>query len=463
MSFAVTDCTGTKPQTANISFQQCVDYTLSGFSGFGFAQSATAQAYGVTFTELQQTAFKNVVEEDGATIPTVNNPAVGPQICDTATSSPYIQVQPPIPNCTTGPWVSNGTRLLAQWLIPTALVGKVHIYVTKWQTAGTNGTAAQLAAFSNPAANVGWGNDGSSSSGSYSCAGASGGHAGNYWVELPDAATETAAWEIQSDSLANLDQITFAWVITYAEDNLPSLGVGGTYGPIVLQGTMAPITTQAVPAPVTLATEPVVRFNLPFQPASAQVTIDHCVTNLLWPYVTNFAFTGGAFETGIAIANTSLDDVNYYANPTATPVPFGTTPQSGPCNLYLFGSTSAQNTAGAGTAGEAFTSVTSKVTIAAGTVFADTLSNIFALNKGSSPTIVSGYVIAVCDFQFAHGYAYIINGANGNTQGYLALVIPDRSLDSIDPNTGNLLYIPIRIAQPFSTAIFDEQGEILAP
>ena len=40
-----------------------------------------------------------------------------------------------------------------------------------------------------------------------------------------------------------------------------------------------------------------------------------------------------------------------------------------------------------------------------------------------------GYIIAVCNFQYAHGYAFLLggtpNGANQVAQGYIALVIPD--------------------------------------
>ncbi len=44
-----------------------------------------------------------------------------------------------------------------------------------------------------------------------------------------------------------------------------------------------------------------------------------------------------------------------------------------------------------------------------------------------------GYVIAKCDFQFAHGFSFIVGKYNVGTQfdvahGYLALVIPDPSI-----------------------------------
>ena len=41
--------------------------------------------------------------------------------------------------------------------------------------------------------------------------------------------------------------------------------------------------------------------------------------------------------------------------------------------------------------------------------------------------LFQGYVFAICDFQFAHGYAFISDvGATKLAQGYLALVVPDR-------------------------------------
>jgi hypothetical protein len=35
-----------------------------------------------------------------------------------------------------------------------------------------------------------------------------------------------------------------------------------------------------------------------------------------------------------------------------------------------------------------------------------------------------GYVIAVCNFQYAHGFAFILDPALHVAQGYLALIIP---------------------------------------
>ncbi|HXN49838.1 MAG TPA: hypothetical protein VN893_24515, partial [Bryobacteraceae bacterium] len=100
--------------------------------------------------------------------------------------------------------------------------------------------------------------------------------------------------------------------------------------------------------------------------------------------------------------------------------------------------------------------------VAAGQVFADTMTTIFALNGGTSPVTMSGYVIARCDFQFGHGYAYLVDPI-GRPEGYLALIIPDRNIlnGDLSSPTGYTM-TPIRVAQPFTNAIFDEQGEILS-
>jgi len=40
-----------------------------------------------------------------------------------------------------------------------------------------------------------------------------------------------------------------------------------------------------------------------------------------------------------------------------------------------------------------------------------------------------GYIIAVCNFQFAHGFAFISDlGARNLAMGYLALVLPNQRL-----------------------------------
>jgi len=279
------------------------------------------------------------------------------------------------------------------------------------------------------------------------------------------------------------DILTFAWAITTEEGSLPSLPAGSTFTPVTITGNIGPISTLASAAqlvsthvPATDAAVP--RFAHTPSTSPVNIVVDHCVTNLLFPYVTNVV----GFETGIAISNTSLDTAWNLVNPPPTtltaaigaggvlanfgtaaePMPYNTTPQAGPCNLYLFGSASAVNM-GTTTASpvQAIASATTP-SVSAGQVFADTMTTIFALNGGTSPVTMSGYVIARCEFQFGHGYAYLVD-PGGRPEGYLALIIPDRNIlnGDISSPTGYTM-TPIRVAQPFSNAIFDEQGEMLA-
>ncbi len=470
-SFAVTDCGGTAT-TASISFQQCQDYTLNHMAKDADPGVLAVSVYGVKFTELQQTAFKNIVEEDGATIPASGSiPAAG-QVCDTGHGGTGYKAVfadvPGVPTCASPlAWVSNGTRLLATFNIQASLVGKVHIYVSQFQTASTNAAvAAELVAINNV---NGWGNDQPlTTAGKMSCTlkNVVGGASNNAWVMLPDGAAETAAWEITTDNLGDKDDVTFAWTMTYAENTLPPMA--STANAVTLTGNIGPVSTQAAPLPVAITVQPVVRFALPGAPGAATVSIIDCVTNLLFPYVTDIS----GYQTGIAIANTSLDsawngpnkpttdpDPNWGAS--SNPMPYNDVPQAGPCSLYLFGSSKPQNMAGAGTAVQTIASGASP-SIAGGQVFADTINNIF--NIGTGGNVITGYIIARCSFQYGHGYAYVIN-QTGQPQSYLALIIPDRSVMNGYTGSSNFWDVPenmpVRVAVPFSNAIYDEEGEML--
>jgi len=131
-----------------------------------------------------------------------------------------------------------------------------------------------------------------------------------------------------------------------------------------------------------------------FAPASTSTTLINvvlCQTTLLFPFVN----TAPGFDTGISIANTSADTQ-------------GTKNQTGACTLNFFGS-------GAGTTTSApFPSAGGN--IAPGTLNAEQVSNI---RNG-----FTGYVIAVCNFQLAHGYALFSDtGIRNWATGYLGLVI----------------------------------------
>src|SRR3989442_14087988 len=92
--------------------------------------------------------------------------------------------------------------------------------------------------------------------------------------------------------------------------NSPALGTA------TVNGSYAPISTVT-----TAATGPIPRF-ADTSTANNVFTVTACVTNLLFPFVTQQL----RFGTGIAISATSTD-------------PFGTTPQSGTCTLNWYGDT----------------------------------------------------------------------------------------------------------------------------
>jgi len=132
-------------------------------------------------------------------------------------------------------------------------------------------------------------------------------------------------------------------------------------------------------------------------PSTTSLTLSSfslCTTSLMFPFVTNQL----GFDTGIAIANTSAD-------------PFGSngaTAQAGTCQLNFYGS-GAPSPANITTAN-----------IPSGTVYAGVLSGLAAGFQG--------YIIAQCQFQYAHAFAFITDGVGANgglSQGYLAGVIPD--------------------------------------
>jgi hypothetical protein len=113
-------------------------------------------------------------------------------------------------------------------------------------------------------------------------------------------------------------------------------------------------------------------------------------TGLLFPLVSSAA----GFDTAIVVANTTAD-------------PFGFTPQTGKISFYYYGNPALG---------------TPQVTgpIAAGKLFEFQVSTIV-------PGF-TGYIIAVCEFAGAYGYANITDNAHRSNAGYLAIVLPKRPI-----------------------------------
>ena len=121
-----------------------------------------------------------------------------------------------------------------------------------------------------------------------------------------------------------------------------------------------------------------------------------CQTTLLFPFVTNQL----GFDTGIAISNTSTDTLS-----TTKAGADSVSAQSGTCALTFFGAS-------------APTAASVTPSVATGTSYAFTASSV-------APGF-QGYMIANCNFQYAHGFAYVVYNLtqnNGAAMGYLGLVI----------------------------------------
>jgi hypothetical protein len=141
------------------------------------------------------------------------------------------------------------------------------------------------------------------------------------------------------------------------------------------------------------------RFSQPYinDPADTLLTVNKCTTNLLFPFLTNAANVG--FDSGMAIVNTTAD-------------PWDTDDQEGTITVYFYGT--------------AAPDPLTTPSVPAGGAWAASLSQI-------APGF-QGYAIAVCNFQFGHGFAFITGKYNSGSvydvaEGYIANVIPDPSFN----------------------------------
>lgn len=204
--------------------------------------------------------------------------------------------------------------------------------------------------------------------------------------------TGAAVWEIVSTNPAAIDTVLFSVFINYSANpanNSPAapstISVTMSFAPTPSGGLFTSSTGAAASNSL-----PIPRFSDSLNITKNLANFALCTTALLYPYVINV----NGFDTGLAIANTTTD-------------PFGTTPQVGTCTLNFYGSSQ-----------PSAPFVTPSV--ATGTVYANLASTL-------APGF-SGYMIAVCNFQFAHGFAFVSDvGARNLAMGYLALIIPSTS------------------------------------
>jgi len=382
----------------------------------------------LTFTETFGTAFKTRVFAQsnvlyaGQLAPLPTNPNPGNQATPGLIYNSESNFVFPVPNGTAGltDW---GTRLKATFNnVPSG----ARIFVS---TANVNNNAFPVTPPTPPGGNIG----NNTTSGTYvgyallvngetssdGTGAASGflptvsatdngpGSSGNVPIaEVPIAGgTGTAVWEVINTNPNTNESLKFAVYITYTASvatNSPAAGnvtANLSYAPTATSGAAS--STLGLP-----------RFAGDSSAARPLATISVCRTILLYPYVTNQA----GFDTGLEIANTSQDPFTTGGNATGA--------QAGSCKLTWYGGTTAAPTTPPGPSDTG--------NIPAGTVWVNTAGII-------APTF-QGYMFAVCNFQYAHGFAFISDvGARNLAMGYLAVVIPD-------PGTGSRTATPMGCA-----------------
>jgi hypothetical protein len=212
----------------------------------------------------------------------------------------------------------------------------------------------------------------------------------------------TAIYEITTDSPLTIDQLIVPVTLGASANTITNYLANPT---LTVTTTLAPQLTTAsqIPAYSTTPADAVTASSVTFKP---------CVTNLLFPFVTN----ANGFETGIAISNTTKDS-------------FSTATQSGTCTLNFYGSGVTGATNPTAVTAPNLTEGTNQPFLA-GENYAFTLTQALGVNT-ANPATFQGYMIAQCNFTLAHGFAYILGGLqpgmfvnpNNTAMGYLALVI----------------------------------------
>jgi len=206
---------------------------------------------------------------------------------------------------------------------------------------------------------------------------------------LVSGTTTTMVYEIYYADSSVQESISIPISVEYTS-NTGSGIPGVTTTPATVGVEFAPQSTVGT----ATSTDPIPRFGPSGSPVSL-FSISPCSCNLLFPFVTNIA----GFDTGVAIANTSVD-------------PFGTSPQTGTLTLNYYGTTP-----GGGAAPAAFTTPT----VPGGQEVIFTLSNGGNFGVPATPGF-EGYMIVQANFQYCHGFAFISDvGAQKLAEGYLAI------------------------------------------
>jgi len=223
-----------------------------------------------------------------------------------------------------------------------------------------------------------------------------------------------AVYEILFTDSNSLETATVPVVVAFQSllSSNPPIGLPVPAQVEQVTGGFAPFyTTPAARQPS--ATLPVPRF-IPGATPLNIIEAVKCACDLLFPYVVSH----DGFDTGIAIANASLDPGSNFG--------FSATPQQGSITFFYFGTGAGgqvappSQTTGVVPAGQVLTYVLSSGAGNIGTTGAN------GLDGRAGTGQFQGYIIAQAGFQWCHGFAFIspLGGgplSPGISEGYLAL------------------------------------------
>jgi hypothetical protein len=223
--------------------------------------------------------------------------------------------------------------------------------------------------------------------------GSAAGTSGSYAVPLDAAGNGFLVYELKDGNPFLPQGLWISFSVTWVPDtslDLPAIGSGQ------VDARFAPLSTVGV-----AGSDPKPRFVDVGDDPVTVVTVVRCATTLLFPFVTNRF----GFDTGIAVSNTSEDWK-------------GTQQQRGVCMVHYIGNI--------GDDGARVPMDETSTIIEGGEQMTFTLSAGNPVWDLVGAPDFQGFLVIMCEFQWAHGYAFITDGAAGIptlAQGYLALVL----------------------------------------
>jgi hypothetical protein len=248
---------------------------------------------------------------------------------------------------------------------------------------------------------------------------------------LVAVANGLAVYEILFTDPNSIEQATVPVVVAYVSNLASNPPIGLPVPGQVEQAaaSFAPFYSSST-ARQPSATLPIPRF-IPSSAPLNVISVVKCACDLLFPFVSSSL----GFDTGIAIANTSLD-------PGAAVLGIGAVPQQGTVTFYYFGT---------GNNGAAPPASQTSANVPAGQVLTYVLSsgggaignNANGLDNRANG--FTGYIIAQAGFQYCHAYAFIsaLGGgptSSGVSEGYLGLILDKGGLGRTTQASENLVH-----------------------